>query len=246
MNPISTRSKNLPTQVLIERLQKEIKKILEKMEVTKFGRFSPAIHLGWIVDGKRSHLWQLTETWTTNDLIVRTVVRKSAGNPPKKMEMTSPFPNVPPFNKEMSKCKDSTVTKDFPEKNCVKSRTGTLQTSSIQSSASFLVFWPKTSCPKKTNAVLLRTSLCPAGVQLPPFGRSSFPLVFGCPHSEGKGLGDQHFKIQVGHPGKAVVQPPLQGTLVGTFISMYHDVSNPWVNLLNSLCLVIFVLRLFS
>ena len=41
---------------------------------------------------------------------------------------------------------------------------------------------------------------------------SSFFTILGAPYSEGKGLGDQHFKIQVGHPGK------ISGWFVGSHL----------------------------
>ena len=50
----------------------------------------------------------------------------------------------------------------------------------------------------------------------------------GAPYSEGKGLGDQHFKIQVGHPGRSavLVEPPLQGTYV--YIYIIYPCSKPF------------------
>ena len=100
--------------------------------------------------------------------------------------------------------------------------------SNIQSSgSSFLLCW-------------LKKHLAPQFLLNELHSDQAIPFL-GAPHSEGKGLGDQHFKIQVGHPGRSAV-------LVGShlyrgcwwehiyiYISYIH-LSNPSVNLLNSLC----------
>lgn len=102
---------------------------------------------------------------------------------------------LPSIKKCRQNVKDSTVSKkEFPKNSCVKSRKKGIhfKHSNIQSSgSSFLLCW-------------LKKHLAPQFLLNELHSDQAIPFL-GAPHSEGKGLGDQHFKIQVGHPGRSAV-----------------------------------------